>query len=184
MKRLVFVTLAALLLGSAHASAERVREWHFTVYLDDNKIGYHHVRVEGPDEQRSVAIDAKFDVKFLFFNAYRYRHDNQEVWSNGCLQRLASRTDDNGELLQVDAYWDPSFLTSDKLLNAQTGEHLNVNIEQLGTDHVDVKGKSTPALRYRLTARDLNIDLWYSPQREWLALESQTNGGRLRYRII
>jgi hypothetical protein len=210
MKRLVFVTLAALLLGSAHASAERVREWHFTVYLDDNKIGYHHVRVEGPDEQRSVAIDAKFDVKFLFFNAYRYRHDNQEVWSNGCLQRLASRTDDNGELLQVEAekrgktfvvdssnqksqisgcvksfaYWDPSFLTSDKLLNAQTGEHLNVNIQQLGTDHVDVKGKSTPALRYRLTARDLNIDLWYSPQREWLALESQTNGGRLRYRII
>ncbi len=210
MKRLIFVALATLLLGPAWAGTERAQEWRFTVYLDDSKIGYHHFRVDGPDDQRVVAIDAQFNVKFLFFTAYRYQHENQEIWSNGCLQRLASRTDDNGEFLQVEAeqrgekfivesrnqqsqiagcvksfaYWDPSFLTADKLLNAQTGEHLNVKIKVLGTDQVEVKGKSTPALRYRLTARDLIIDLWYSTQREWLALESQTNGGRLRYRIL
>ena len=210
MKKLVLSTLAALLLGSAQASTERAQEWQFTVYLDDTKIGYHHFRVEGSGDQSLVTIEAQFKVKFLFFNAYRYQHENREIWSDGCLRRLESRTDDNGALLKVEAekrdekfmveshnqksqisgcvksfaYWDPSFLTADKLLNAQTGEHLNVKVQDLGTDQVEVKGKSTPAIRYRLTARDLTIDLWYSLQREWLALESQTNGGRLRYRIL
>lgn len=36
------------------------------------------------------------------------------------------------------------------------------------------------SLPMRLTAEDLMVDLWYSPQREWVALESPTDGGRLR----
>jgi hypothetical protein len=38
------------------------------------------------------------------------------------------------------------------------------------------------AAGYRLTAGEVAIDVWYSPQRQWLALESITEGGRrLRY---
>jgi len=209
MKNLVFVALCVLLLGPTHAETERAQEWRFTVYLDDTEIGHHHFRVEGFDNQRFVATDAQFNVKFLFFNAYRYRHENREIWSDGCLQGLESSTDDNGEFFQVVAeqrdekfivesrnqknniagcvksfsYWDPSFLTADKLLNSQTGEYLNVEVQELGSDRVEVKGEATPARRYRLTADNLTIDLWYSAQSEWLALESHTDGGRLRYLI-
>lgn len=209
MKTYVLFTLTALLLGATHASTERPKEWRFNVYLDDKKIGYHHFRVGGSDGERIVATDAEFNVKFLFFNAYRYQHQNREIWRDGCLHELESRTDDNGDSFRVDAgkrdetfviessgaktslkgcvktfaYWDPSFLTADKLLNAQTGEHVNVSVQDLGSDRVKVRGNSVPARRFRVTASDMTIDLWYSPQRDWLALESRTDGGRLRYRI-
>ncbi len=40
------------------------------------------------------------------------------------------------------------------------------------------------ALRYALETRDFRIDLWYSPSKEWLALESRTESGRtIRYQI-
>jgi len=47
-----------------------------------------------------------------------------------------------------------------------------------------VRGTPTPARRYRLETRDFLIELWYSAEREWLALDSITAGGqRLRYRL-
>lgn len=209
MKQYVITALSMLLVTVTHANTEGAQEWRFSVYLDDSQIGYHHFRVAGAGGQRIVATDAKFNVKFLFFNVYRYQHQNREIWRDGCLHGLESSTDDNGESFRVAvkkrnqtfivesgdgkrsitgcvksfAYWDPSFLTADKLLNAQTGEYVDVAVKDLGSDQVTVKGNIVPARRYRLIASDLTIDLWYSPQRDWLALESRTDGGRLRYRI-
>ncbi len=52
---------------------------------------------------------------------------------------------------------------------------------------VDVRGTPQTARRWRITAASPElapIDLWYSPQGEWLALESKVRGGRtLQYRI-
>ncbi len=209
MKKFLIFGVSAFFLNAAPASTERAKEWRFDVYLDDRKVGYHNFRLEETGDRYSVVSDAHLNVKFLFFNAYRYRHTNREVWRDGCLQSLESRTDDNGEPFQVNAqrrgeklivesstraqllsgcvksfaYWDPTSLEADKLLNAQTGEHLNVTLQDMGDDRLAVRGNSVPARRFRLTARDRTIDLWYSPQRQWLALESRTNGGRLRYQI-
>ena len=62
-------------------------------------------------------------------------------------------------------------------------------IEALGTtpERVDleVRGSVQPALRYRLEAEELGIELWYSENQEWLALEADAAGGRkLRYELI
>jgi len=47
-----------------------------------------------------------------------------------------------------------------------------------------VRGEPVAAYRYRLSGEDLKIDLWYSPDNHWLALESTLEGGRkLRYRM-
>ncbi len=209
MKSVLYFLPCALFLGLAHASAGTVQEWRFDVLLDDKNIGHHHFRVEDAGERRLVSSDAQFDVKFLFFSAYRYQHQNREIWSGGCLTTLASRTNDNGQSLRVEAqqsqqslvveasgqrrqlsgcvksfaYWDPSFLDADKLLNAQTGEHLDVSVQKLDLERIQVRGETMQAHRYRLSAGDMTIDVWYSPQRQWVALESRTGGGRLRYRI-
>ena len=48
-----------------------------------------------------------------------------------------------------------------------------------------VNGVAVPSYRYRLEAGELQLDLWYSDQDEWLALESEVAGGRtLRYEPI
>jgi len=83
--------------------------------------------------------------------------------------------------VQTFAYWNPSILEASHLLNPQTGEYVPVKTLLMGREIVG----GQPADRYRLIGEGrtpLQIDLWYSPGRDWLALESLTpEGHRLRY---
>jgi hypothetical protein len=75
-------------------------------------------------------------------------------------------------------------LQQSQLLNSQDGEQVAVKIDDAGADTIDVRGVKTAARRYELRSEKLSIDLWYSEQREWLALESRTERGqRLIYRL-
>ena len=209
MKKSLLALILALLVAPSFSN--EVREWDFTAYLDDTEIGYHRfVLVENGAESELVS-KARFNVKFLFFNAYRYTHDNREHWRGDCLAQIESATDDNGKPyrvrggLDIDAfilktetkfislpactmtfaYWNPAFLKQSRLLNAQTGEYLPISVQALGDDTIRVRGVNRAAQRYRLQARDFNIELWYSPAGEWLALDSLTaSGKRLRYRQL
>lgn len=199
-----FVALLTLLATST-AFADKPQQWQFRVYLDDQPIGYHDFRLtpQGKDGHR-LDIDARFDVKFLFFTAYRYRHQNTEVWSGRCLRWIESSTNDNGRqhrvigsqtsdgfVLQSDqeplitgecvrtfAYWDPAILKNDRLLNAQTGDLVEVEVAELGKESIEIRGKPVLASRYRLRSELAVIDLWYeSGSKRWLALQTTTESG-------
>jgi hypothetical protein len=73
----------------------------FQVYLGDKPIGQHSFRIT-ENENKRVTSRASFDVDFLFFNAYRYRHDSREVFRDGCLQDIRATTDDNGTKHRVE----------------------------------------------------------------------------------
>lgn len=194
--------------GSSSFTGPRV--WDFAVLLDGDEIGYHRFELIDDGAQRRVTSEAKFDVRFLFFNAFRYRHSNYEVWSNGCLREIEARTEANGKELAVSgfqaddafivndgesetvdrdcimtfAYWNPEFLEQPKLLNSQSGEYLDVEVEPLGREPITVRGREISASAYRLTAKKLEMTLWYSQDDEWLALESVAKGGRIiRYEL-
>jgi hypothetical protein len=200
---------AALLPGHA-ALAGAQRAWNFDVILDGEVIGQHRFEIFERDKTRHVEIEANFDVRILFFNAYRYRHSNYEVWQGECLQSIRSHTNDNGDKefvrgemkdgflkLQTDAgtetlqgcvrtfaYWDPAILNSNTLLNAQTGELQPVQVKDLGSKTIQVRGESVQARHYRIDTAKFSIELWYSLQQQWLALQSTTaNGAVLRYRL-
>ena len=209
MKRLIATLLAtALLPGLAAANAER--EWRFRVLLDESEVGTHTFRVLERDGERRVASDARFTVKFLFFDAYTYAHQAAERWRGDCLAQIEARTDDNGDRLAVRgaqrgthfevargggaerlpacvmsfAYWNPKMLEQPRLLNAQTGELTDVRVEPLGEETLTVRGTPLRARRFTLTAEDRRIDLWYTADAEWVQLESRVSGGRrLRYLI-
>ena len=191
------------------------REWAFRVYLDDAEIGSHKFTVTDDGSDREIRTEAEFNVKFLFFNAYQYWHWNTERWDGSCLDVIESETNANGDRYSVSgavrdmgfvvsatlddaedrstlpecvatfAYWDLDFLRAPRLLNTQTGEYVEVEAELVGKDVVSVRGDLVPSTRYRLTGNDIEIELWYSQDDEWLALESVTDGGRrLRYELI
>jgi hypothetical protein len=194
-------------LGNAGVSDEG-RAWRFKVFLDDKPIGWHTFELS-PSQGR-LRSQARYDVKFLFVTAYSYAHEATEMWNGPCLERMQARTDDNGTLsslngrrdadgfvvearagreqlpacVQSFAYWDPSILSATRLLNAQTGEYVQVETGRLGRQQISVRGKPVSAQAWRIKARGLQIDLWYSDDNEWLALQSPTEGGRmLRYEI-
>ena len=77
---------------------------------------------------------------------------------------------------------DRNFLSSPFLLNSQTGEMNRVSVKDLGEEVIAVRTQPTPAIHYRLNAEKFSIDLWYSRDGEWVALQSTTeNDSRLRY---
>jgi len=208
----IFAGALLLLLSSAAAIAEDTTDKTlvFDVFLDGKKIGYHRFEIDGPRSNAAVRSEASFDVKFLFVTAFSYRHTATESWSNGCLDEIEARTDSNGKKLNVSgertdggfvvdtgdveaelpscvmtfAYWNPGFLEQPRLLNPQTGEYLEVEVQELGRDTIRLEGREVPARSVRVTARQMDITLWYSENAEWLALESVAKGGRIiRYEL-
>jgi hypothetical protein len=200
----VLILIGLLLPQAILASPGASREWHFDVTLDGRAIGEHRFRLREEGDARELTSEADFRVRFLFIEAYRYEHRAREQWQGDCLARLDARTDANGRqtvvsgertglgfLLEVGeteaaldtcvqtfAYWNPSILDASRLLNPQTGEYQPVKVLEMGKESI---GGQT-ATRYRLIGSGgspLQIDLWYTPALEWLALESKTPEGRL-----
>ena len=186
------------------------REWNFRVFLDDSEIGYHNFRVVDDGDTYHLTTEAEFKVRFLFITAYKYLHSNSEKWQGGCLAEITSQTDANGQAFAVSgtrtdaglsvrsgstetrlpgcvktfAYWNPDILDEPRLMNSQTGEFLDVEIEPVAQEVLTIRGEDTAAQRYRLLAKNMELDVWYSDEREWLALESTVKGGRkLRYQL-
>lgn len=200
---LLMLTVPAVHANSADES--RGKHWEFNVYLDGKPIGYHTFEVEEDGAREVLTTEASFDVKFLFVTAFRYRHQNTEVWNDGCLSSIDAATDSNGKKFEVRgsaavarfdlqsssgsralpscvrtfAYWKPTVLSSSQLLNSQTGAYEDVSITLDGRDEVSVAGQTVEALRYRLSAETGDIKLWYSAvDNTWLGLEAPAKGGR------
>ena len=202
--------LIALVLSGIAAAAAAVtgstREWRFDVSLDGKPIGEHAFMLREDAGELELTSEARFRVRVLFFDAYRYDHRAREWWRGDCLEKLEARTDSNGKetivngasslgefrlaggaaaplaaCVQTFAYWNPRILDARQLLNPQTGEYVPVKALLMGRETV----AGQPADRYRLLgtgSTPLQIDLWYTPDRDWLALESLTpEGHRLRY---
>ena len=194
------------LLAIFTASMASANQLSFRVYLDDKPIGYHRVEVASQADRTQVRVEAAFNVKFLFLTAYSYRHEAKEQWQGGCLALLDSETDDNGESLFVRAerigsgvnvetpsgdrtydtcvrsfaYWNPALLNASRLLNTQTGEFEPVERVDMGPDSLLLDGTRVSTNKFRLKlAEGRFIDLWYSPQGDWLALQSPLENGRV-----
>lgn len=200
--------LFILYLFSGAVAGAQTKHYDFKVFLDEKAIGHHRFVVAPNDAYTRVTSEADFNVKFLFISVYTYQHSNSEIWQGDCLRTIDSTTDVNGEAsfvrgqhndqhllvktpegaqrldgcIRTFAYWDLDLLTSEQLLNAQTGELEPVDLRSLGKSTILVRGEQVIANQYRIINDKISIDLWYSNSRVWLALESTTeNGARLRY---
>lgn len=164
----------AVLISSIFASqAIMAKDWAFDVYLDKSKIGQHNFSLNDANELTSTA---KFNVKVLFINAYKYDHKAVEKWQGDCLASLDAHTLENkvtndvkGKLADANfvvddgkskqslpacsmtfAYWNPKILTQNKLLNPQNAEWLDTKITKVGVENIEVKGKSVETTHYKL----------------------------------
>ena len=203
-------SLAVASPALALESTDSVANWDFDVYLNEKKVGTHRFSVSKTGSMKQVQSEASFDYKVLFFSAYRYEHSAAERWSNNCLVEFDAKTNANGKRVQVSgeqsgagfyiesgdssfelpkcvmtfAYWNREFLDQSRLLNSQTGEYVDVRVEEIGDETLSVRGQPVTATRFKLTADKVDMTLWYSADNEWLALESIAKGGHIiRYEL-
>ena len=177
----------------------------FRVFLNDREIGYRSVQLRRTPQGAEVSVDASFDIKILFFNAFSYRHSAEERWNGACLEEVRSETDYGGEqiLLRSEAtdsglkiinqsreimltgcirsyaYWDLERLRTSRLLNTQTGEYQKVAITDLGIKPLQIGSLNLMADSFQLETEQGDITLWYGEDQEWLGLQTRVKGGRV-----
>lgn len=151
----------------------QAKEWAFDVYLDKSKIGSHTFTLN----DNTLTSKAKFNVKVLFIEAYKYDHAAKEQWAGDCLSALEANTIENKVVTKVNgkldanafnvkngkaeqtlptcvmtfAYWNPKILAQSKLLNPQNAEYLDTTVSKLGAANIEVKGKPTDTTHYKIT---------------------------------
>ena len=200
-------------LGSASQQAWSAasQTYDFKVFLGKNEIGRQRFDISSEGDRTQVRVDAQFTVKFLYITVYTYRHTNVETWEGTCLREIRAETDDNGDSffvhgifrngqLQVQtqagnwisegciktfAYWNPEWIKGERLLNSQTGEHQPVSILAVGEETIPVQGVPTRAIHRRIVTDKFAVDLWYTLNGRWVALQSTTKkGDTLRYTLL
>ncbi len=217
MRLSLFIFIAFIfsvgLVSSAFATDSSQENWYFKVFLDGKEVGYHSFEITTKDSRQTLTSIASFDVKFLFVNAFRYRHQNIEVWQGDCLVSINSTTENGSEDFAVSgkleerqffvntlqqeielpecvgsyAYWKPEVLKSPKLLNGQTGVYGDVSFSEVQSETFKITedSKVIDARRYSLTTGAGDIKIWYaSKDNAWVGLEAKVSGGRtLRYEL-
>ena len=151
-------------------------------------------------------MDILLEVDIAFITVFRYEHSNREVWRDGRLVAIETRTDDDGDdywlrgqataagfqvegssgsfLAPADvmptSYWNPETVARSQLLDTQKGRLIEVAVAQNGADEVRLPEGSTEASRYAVTG-DLKLDLWYSPEGEWVKTAFSLGGSDFAY---
>lgn len=147
-------------------------------------------------------------MNVLGVTMYRYRREAIERWRGDCLVGLEASTDDNGAWTDLTAqqeggrllvtiaalagepsvmtfaYRSPRLRMQSRLLRPQTGEYETVRVGALADERIIVPGRELIATRYRSSGATNHIDIRYSPQQEWIGVDSVVRGGRhLHYRL-
>lgn len=152
------------------------QNYNFNVLLDNKPIGFHEYSFEAQGQRLSIESQASFDVKVLFINAFKYRHNSQESWQENCVEELAASTNSNGKqqdvlglqlgdrfkidsllgpeevdgCVQTFAYWNPHILQAESLLNMQTGEYVPIEVTPLGYEKLNLPEGEFMTAKYRL----------------------------------
>jgi len=198
--------ILTLLLGLLAAIPSSAREWHFDVSVDGLSIGSHDLVLRENGDARTVQSDMHFGL----LGVDAYRQHAEETWQADCLTRLDTRTEEKGNVTTVTgrrdadgfaidgprgherlapcvmsfAYWNPHVLKQTHLLNVQTGAWTAVTVQPLGKEEIEIRGSSVAADHFRIDTERNRIELWYSPEGEWIGLRSTTrNGHVLAYRL-
>jgi len=204
---LMFVTACLLRPVAAIGSADISEDWlggipennqlAYEIVRKDKRIGFQTLSfIRDDNNQLVVDVYIRIDLKFGFITLFRYIHANQEVWKEGALQSIVSKTYNNGDDEVVDlrlegdvlqgkatkaklpvrapilttSYFNPNFIRQNALLSTQDGRILNVEIANLGVDTVPTPDGTVDAVHYQLTG-DLALNIWYTPAGQWVRTE-------------
>jgi hypothetical protein len=200
--------LILLIFTLLYSNLSLAKEWTFDAILNDKLIGQ-HTFIYKDDKTLS---QANFEFEYFFMD-FIYQHKSTETWDGNCLKSITSNTDDDGEIYDVDgrlgldgfvvslnnkttklplcimtfSYGNPKILEQKKLMNAQSGEYLGVDIQFLSQEDYILKGKNIKANLWQIKAEgengDLLIHLWYDKNMQWVGLKSSTPIGDMHYKL-
>jgi hypothetical protein len=172
--------------------------------------GEHRVAFQQDGERLTVTTQIDITVKVLFFTAFRFRHDAEEVWQSGRLVSVKSTTNDNGIHLQVSGYaaadgfrilgadgpflasahlltsntlWDSRLVDESRLIDVQHGNEVGLVAKLLGEEQVDTPQGQVRAGRYQIITPHYAGTLFYDGDGRWVKGLIEQQGEILEYAL-
>lgn len=195
------VTFAA---GPALAAEVETRE--FQVKVDGKPAGEYRQTIQHDNGTYTITCQAEVRVRYFVVN-YVYTFRGTEIWKDGRLVRLDSKTTDDkkrydvsasasGDRLRVRAngvehstrgdawtttYWRlaPAKFRNQSvpLVDADTGRDIGATLQYVGANSIVVNGQPQNCAHYRVTG-GVQVDLWYDAQERMVRQESIEDGHR------
>lgn len=182
---------------------------HFTLLRNDSPLGSYDLRFETREDGLHVATRVRVDYRLAFITLYRFEQDRNELWRDGRLISLETRTNDNGDRYALTAwatadgvqvagrdfdglapadimptgFWDIRTVQRTLLMNSETGELMDVSVTRIGEETVTAWGRPVSATHFRVEG-DTEKDLWYDEKGVWIGLRmTASDGSTIEYRL-
>jgi hypothetical protein len=195
------------LCGAVRAGEIETRD--FAVIVGGKPSGEVHMTIHKQDSGTiSVRTDTDIKVSFGLIT-YKYSFRGLEEWKGRRLKRLDSSTDDNGKRFSVSAapgdgglkvkvnstertvraeawtstYWslpDPKLRDAElAIIDSDSGRDLSGKLAYVATEKMRVAGQEVALNHYKLTGKELSVDLWYDGndrlvRQEWVEQRQKT----------
>ena len=178
----------------------------FNIVWRNIEVGYSRVNVNKNNGQVFADIDVKIDVSLLGINFFSYSLECQEVWEDKNLFSLKSdvvigqkrefsnvKKVKNGFEIKGSAfsgiidgnpgttsYFTPDFLKRSTWISTQNGKPLKVQSRKIGTEKLQGTKGIITATNWEVSG-DLNINLYYSQDDEWVGSSFKVGGSRANF---
>jgi hypothetical protein len=168
----------------------------FSVLRDGIPVGRHIVSFS--KEGDAVRARSNFNVKitFLGLSLYDFDYRSDALWSEGKLNSIEIRIDDDGTHSSINAiqkaptftvigethsitksseifptnHWNKKVLTQTSVFNTLTGKMNAVTITSVGEETVAVRGGTIRAMRYDYDG-ELRLSSWYDRKGRWVKMK-------------
>ena len=196
--------------ASVPARAVAPRDLRFRALHHGSPVGEHRVGFRQDGDRLVVTTHIEITVKVLFFTAFHFRHDAEEVWQSGRLVSVKSTTDDNGTPLQVsggaagdgfrivgedgpflaaallltsNTLWDERLVRESRLIDVQHGGEVGMVVKRLGDEQVDTPQGPMRAGRYQIITPHYAGSLFYDGDGRWVKGLIEQQGEILEYAL-
>jgi hypothetical protein len=208
MAVVVCMGFSSLQISLSMAGAAEKETRIFTIRIDGRLAGDYQMTIDRPDD-RTFVVNARANALVSYFLIkYRYSYQGTEVWKDGRLVYLESKTNDDGKQYQVLAepngnalrvrvngtehasrpdvwtttYWTlPPVQASAQaiaLLDCDTGRELRSTLQYVGTQQLTLPAEVQNCPHYRVTG-GVQVDVWYDAQKRLVREVAVDDGHRI-----
>lgn len=183
---------------------------HFSLLRNGSPLGSYNLRFEPREDGLHVVTRVDVDYRLAFITLYRFEQDRNELWRDGDLISLETRTNDDGDRFALTAwatpdglqingrefdglapadimptgFWDIRTVERTQLLNSEDGGLLEIAVTRIGVETVTAWGRPVRASHYRIDG-DTEKDVWYDESGIWVALQmTASDGSTIEYRLL